>query len=142
MAKFDETILMKNYETPSSKSQLKQILKNFIGRSGAIGSIIIEKSSGLTVESFLPSDIDEDVVSAMGSAMLSMSFRSINELEQGNFQHVLTEGSKGYTCIFNINDETLLLVLCNKMTKLGLILLEGKRSIQEIRNIMEKEEFI
>ncbi len=61
---------------------------------------------GLIMASSLPSDVDEDRISAMSAAMLSLGDRIAEELRRGKLQRVYIEGSNGIIVLLAITVKT------------------------------------
>jgi predicted regulator of Ras-like GTPase activity (Roadblock/LC7/MglB family) len=77
--------------------------------------------------------MDEERTSAMSAAMLSLGERIGQELARGNVEKVMVEGDNGYGILIGCGDDAVLLVLASKSAKQGLLMLDIKRSVAEIR---------
>src|SRR5210317_2483145 len=82
---------------------------------------------GLSIASALPQEIEEDRVSAMSAAMLSLGERIASELGRGILEQVYIRGENGYVLLTAVGEEAVLTVMARKEAKLGLILLDMKR---------------
>jgi predicted regulator of Ras-like GTPase activity (Roadblock/LC7/MglB family) len=60
---------------------------------------------GLIMASALPADVEEDRVSAMSAAMLSLGERIANELRRGQLDQVFVRGEDGYVILMAIGEE-------------------------------------
>ena len=63
---------------------------------------------GLIMASQLPADVEEDRVSAMSAAMLSLGDRIANELKRGQLDQVFVRGEDGYVVLVSIGEEAVL----------------------------------
>jgi uncharacterized protein len=91
---------------------------------------------GLPLASTLPSGMDEERVSAMSAAMLSLGERIGNELARGTIDRLYVEGDKGYGILTSCGEEAVLLVLASKAAKQGLLMLEIKRVTGDLRKAL------
>ncbi len=92
---------------------------------------------GLTIASFLPAGVEEDRVSAMSAAMLSLGERIASELGRGLLDEVYVKGEKGYVVLRAVGEEAVLTVLARQQTKLGLLFLDMRRASQDLAVILE-----
>lgn len=91
---------------------------------------------GLIMASALPADVEEDRVSAMSAAMLSLGERIASELKRGQLDQVFVRGEDGYVLLMAIGEEAVLTALANSRAKLGLIFLEMKRTASELVHLV------
>jgi predicted regulator of Ras-like GTPase activity (Roadblock/LC7/MglB family) len=91
---------------------------------------------GLTIASDLPSDVEEDRVSAMSAAMLSLGERIATELGRGGLEQVYIRGADGYVFLTSVGEDAVLTVLARKDAKLGLIFLDMKRAAEDLSGIV------
>ena len=91
---------------------------------------------GLTIASDLPADVEEDRVSAMSAAMLSLGERIASELGRGVLDQVYIRGNEGYVILMSIGDDAVLTALARKGAKLGLIFLDMRRAAADLRALL------
>ncbi len=87
---------------------------------------------GLIMASALPASVEEDRVSAMSAAMLSLGERIASELGRGVLNQVYIKGSDGYVILMSVGEEAVLTVLARKEAKLGLIFLDMRRTAEDL----------
>jgi uncharacterized protein len=87
---------------------------------------------GLTIASALPQGVEEDRVSAMSAAMLSLGERIANELGRGSLDQVYIKGEKGYVVLMSVGQDAVLTALAREQAKLGLIFLEMRRATADL----------
>jgi len=87
---------------------------------------------GLIMASALPSSVEEDRVSAMSAAMLSLGERIASELGRGVLNQVYIKGNDGYVILMSVGAEAVLTVLARKEAKLGLIFLDMRRTAEAL----------
>jgi len=95
------------------------------------GSAIVSVD-GLSIASALHQDIEEDRVSAMSAAMLSLGERIASELGRGILEQVYIRGENGYVLLTAVGEEAVLTVMARKEAKLGLILLDMRRAVEDL----------
>lgn len=91
---------------------------------------------GLTIASSLPSGVEEDRVSAMSAALLSLGERIAGELGRGTMDEVYVKGAGGYVILTAVGEEAVLTVLARAGAKLGLIFLEMRRAAEDLTDIL------
>ena len=87
---------------------------------------------GLTIASSLPREVEEDRVSAMSAAMLSLGERIANELGRGALNQVYIKGQNGYVVLMAVGEDAVLTVLAREQAKLGLLFLDMRRATQDL----------
>ena len=91
---------------------------------------------GLTIASDLPADVEEDRVSAMSAAMLSLGERIASELGRGILDQVYIRGDEGYVILMSIGEDAVLTSLASKGAKLGLVFLDMRRAAADLRALL------
>jgi predicted regulator of Ras-like GTPase activity (Roadblock/LC7/MglB family) len=91
---------------------------------------------GLTIASAMPASIEEDRVSAMAAAMLSLGERIAGELGRGSLDQVYIRGRNGHVLLMSVGDEAVLTALVREGAKLGLILLDMRRAADDLRRLV------
>jgi hypothetical protein len=91
---------------------------------------------GLVIASSLPSGVEEDRVSAMSAAMLSLGERIASELGRGLLSQVYVKGGSGYVVLTAVGKEAVLTVLARQGAKLGLVFLEMRRAAQGLETLL------
>lgn len=120
-----------------SRSQLMvERLRDFQASSTDIEASAIVSVDGLTIASALPQDVEEDRVSAMSAAMLSLGERISSELGRGSLNQVYIKGEMGYVILMSVGEEAVLTVLAREQAKLGLILLDMRRVTEDLEQLI------
>jgi predicted regulator of Ras-like GTPase activity (Roadblock/LC7/MglB family) len=91
---------------------------------------------GLIIASSLPSGVEEDRVSAMSAAMLSLGERISAELGRGQLDQVYIHGKQGYVLLMSAGNDAVLTVLAREGAKLGLVLLEMRRAAEDLSKLV------
>ena len=122
-----------------SKSRTQQMiesLRNLQASSPDIEASAVVSVDGLTIASALPQGIEEDRVSAMSAAMLSLGERIASELGRGALEQVYIKGENGYVLLTAVGEEAVLTALARKDAKLGLIFLDMRRATESLNKLL------
>ena len=92
---------------------------------------------GLTIAAALPANVEEDRVAAMSAAMLSLGERIAGELARGELDEVYIHGESGYVLIMSVGLDAVLTALAREEAKLGLVLLEMRRAVSDLRKMIQ-----
>ena len=112
--------------------QMQQILKALVTNTPDVEGSATVSIDGLVLASALPSGTDEDRVSAMAAALLSLGERTAHELQRGTLEQIYVKGNAGYIILMQAGPEAVLEVIAGSQAKLGMVLLDMKRAAQEI----------
>lgn len=91
---------------------------------------------GLIMASALPASVEEDRVSAMSAAMLSLGERIASELGRGVLNQVYIKGNDGYVILMSVGEDAVLTVLARKEAKLGLVFLDMRRTVENLAALL------
>jgi hypothetical protein len=86
--------------------------------------------------SSLPADYDEDRISAMSAAMLSLGDRIADELRRGQLKRVYIEGTDGIIVLMAIGEDAVLTVMARSSAKLGLVFLDMSRAVKDLTELI------
>jgi predicted regulator of Ras-like GTPase activity (Roadblock/LC7/MglB family) len=91
---------------------------------------------GLIIASDLPADVEEDRVSAMSAAMLSLGERIAGELGRGMLDQVYIRGDNGYVILMSVGEDAVLTSLARQDAKLGLVFLDMRRAAADLARLI------
>jgi uncharacterized protein len=91
---------------------------------------------GLIMASSLPAGVDEDRISAMSAAMLSLGDRIASELSRGQLDQVYIRGKEGIIVLMAVGEDAVLTVLARSTAKLGLIFLDMSRAAEDLARLL------
>ncbi len=111
-------------------------LRELQASSPDIEASAIVSVDGLTIASALPQGIEEDRVSAMSAAMLSLGERIASELGRGSLEQVYIKGESGYVILMSVGEDAVLTALSREHAKLGLIFLDMRRATEDLRKLI------
>jgi predicted regulator of Ras-like GTPase activity (Roadblock/LC7/MglB family) len=120
-----------------SRSQLMvERLRNLQVSSPDIEASAVVSVDGLSIASALPQGVEEDRVSAMSAAMLSLGDRIAKELGRGALDQVYIKGETGYVILMSVGEDAVLTALAREQAKLGLIFLDMRRAAQDLSRLI------
>ncbi|HEX2979492.1 MAG TPA: roadblock/LC7 domain-containing protein [Anaerolineaceae bacterium] len=120
-----------------SRTQLMvERLRELQASSPDIEASAVVSIDGLTIASALPQEIEEDRVSAMSAAMLSLGEKIANELGRGSLAQIYIRGEHGFVVLMSVGEDAVLTALAREQAKLGLIFLDLRRAAEDINKII------
>ncbi len=122
--------------TKSRTQKLIDRLREMQSSSPDIEGSAIVSVDGLSIASALHQGVEEDRVSAMSAAMLSLGERIASELGRGVLDQVYIKGNNGYVILQSVGDEAVLTIMARKQAKLGLILLDMRRAVEDLTSLI------
>ena len=122
--------------TKSRTQLMVERLREMQVSSPDIEASAIVSVDGLTIASALPQEVEEDRVSAMSAAMLSLGERIATELGRGSLDQVYIKGEKGYVVLMSVGEEAVLTALAREQAKLGLIFLDMRRATDDLKKLI------
>lgn len=117
---------------------LAMVLDEFLRSSPDVEAAAVVSADGLPMASALPSHLDEERLSAMAAAMLSLGERAAETLGRGGLQQIFVEGANGYVFLMAAGPA----VLCSitrQSAKIGLVLYEMRRAGSSVASVLETQ---
>ena len=128
----DGYVLVKLMDS-SRSSQMVSRLRDMQATAPDIIASAVVTVDGLTLASVLPSELDEDRISAMSAAMLSLGERIASELQRGALDEVYIRGEEGFVLLTAVGQDAVLTALSRNEGRLGLIFLEMRRAAEDLQ---------
>jgi predicted regulator of Ras-like GTPase activity (Roadblock/LC7/MglB family) len=122
--------------TKSRTQLMVERLRELQASSPDIEASAVVSVDGLTIASALPQGVEEDRVSAMSAAMLSLGERIASELGRGTLGEVYIKGETGYVVLMSVGEEAVLTALAREKAKLGLIFLDMRRTAGDLAELI------
>jgi predicted regulator of Ras-like GTPase activity (Roadblock/LC7/MglB family) len=116
--------------------EIEAVLKGVRTRVPDIEGLAVVTRDGLPIASALYTNTDEDRISAMTAASLSLSERVVFELERGLMEQVIITGSNGLIIIRDAGEHAVLVAMTRVKAKLGLVLLDIKRAAEKLSGLI------
>ncbi|MCE7946786.1 MAG: hypothetical protein DYG88_05085 [Chloroflexi bacterium CFX4] len=91
---------------------------------------------GLSIASVLPGNVEEDRVSAMSAAMLSLGERISGELGRGGLEQVYIRGTAGHVVLISVGADAVLTSMARESAKTGLVFLDMKRAASDLEKLV------
>ena len=118
--------------TKSRADQMVERLQTMQAAAPDIEASAIVSVDGLIMASALQQGVEEDRVSAMSAAMLSLGERISSELGRGSLEQVYIKGDAGSIVLTSVGEEAVLTAMARHEAKLGLIFLEMRRAAEDL----------
>ena len=118
--------------TKSRSEQMVERLRAMQAAAPDIEASAVVSVDGLIMASALPAEVEEDRVSAMSAAMLSLGERISGELGRAGLEQVYIKGDAGSIVLTSVGNEAVLTALARQDAKLGLIFLEMRRAAEDL----------
>ena len=120
----------------SRKQKIIERLRQLHNSLPDIEASAVVSVDGLAIAAALQEGVEEDRVAAMSAAMLSLGERIAQELGKGSLEQVYVKGSNGYIILMAIGQDAVLACMAAEQGKLGLIFLEMRRAVEDLRKIL------
>lgn len=111
-------------------------LRDLQASSPDIEASAVVSVDGLSIASALPQGVEEDRVSAMSAAMLSLGERIASELGRGSLEQVYIKGEQGYVILMSVGQDAVLTALAREQARLGLIFLDMRRAVEALEKLI------
>jgi predicted regulator of Ras-like GTPase activity (Roadblock/LC7/MglB family) len=122
--------------TRSRTEMMVDRLREMQAASPDIEASAVVSVDGLIMASALPAEVEEDRVSAMSAAMLSLGERIAGELGRGSLEQVYIRGGSGFVILTAVGEEAVLTALARQEAKLGLVFLEMRRAAEDLTRLV------
>ncbi len=122
--------------TRSRNELMAARLREMQAASPDIEASAVVSVDGLIMASALPMDVEEDRVSAMSAAMLSLGERIAGELGRGGLEQVFIRGNQGYVIVTSVGTEAVLTALTREGARVGLVFLEMRRAAEQLARLV------
>ena len=85
--------------------KLGYVLQNFVSTTSDVQGAAVVTHDGLPLSASLPGGMDDERVSAMSAAMLSLGERIGHELGRGDIDRIYVEGNEGFSILTSCGEE-------------------------------------
>ena len=129
----------------SSKTELLNELLLDLSRASqgnVEASAVISKSQGLTISTYYPEGIDEnvvpdeDVIAGRSTQIQEATRKVFKQLKRGPLVRMLIEGETGYVIICDAGADAILAVLTNKRANIGYMFFMMTRIAKRIERVL------
>ena len=116
--------------------EMQEELQRLQASSPDIEATALITLDGLMLASTLPDSSDEDRVSAMSAALLSLAERVTLDLGRGILEQVFLRGAEGDVLLMAVADKAVLGILSRREAKLGMLIYYMRRASKELANFL------
>ena len=121
---------------PIDTARLTEIVQTFVAETSHVQGAALVTPEGLPLAGSLPTGLEEARAAAMGAAVVAIGDRIGDELQRGPVQHILLEGTRGFSILTLCGEEALFLVLASTEVKQGILMIEIRRVVDEMAQIV------
>ena len=115
-------------------SELQGLLSDFLNKTSQLLGVMLISSEGLSLMAAFSSNLNEEGTAAISSKMLFWGEKLIEEVNQGEINRIILEGSEGYCLLVNCQNEIFLLVLASKKILKRWLVLEINCLVKKIQS--------
>ncbi len=109
----------------------REILEKMVRDYSLDGAVIISEE-GLPLASYVLVQIDEDMISASGAALVSASITTAENVGKGKLNQITLKTDKGYLLFTKMEGGTILGVMTSEKAKLGVILMGIREALKDL----------
>jgi predicted regulator of Ras-like GTPase activity (Roadblock/LC7/MglB family) len=125
-----------HFMSKNRSQQMVDRLRSMQASAPDIEASAVVSVDGLIMASALQQGAEEDRISAMSAAMLSLGERIAQELGRGGLEQVYIKGDKGFIVLISVGAEAVLTALARQEGKLGLVFLEMRRAAEDLSKLV------
>lgn len=114
---------------------IKEKFNKLLENDKTVESLILISKDGLPISSTLSME-EEEKIAALSASLVMLGERAIEDFKKGSFEEIFAKGKDGYIFIYNISQNIALLGILNNEAKLGLIRLELKNLVNDLKEIL------
>ncbi|CAG0987346.1 MAG: roadblock/LC7 domain-containing protein [Anaerolinea sp.] len=116
--------------------QMTDRLRDMQRSNPEIEASAVVSVDGLSMASALPANVEEDRVSAMSAAMVSLGERIAKELGRGTMEQVYIRGKEGHVILIAVGEDAVLTGMARENARTGLVFLDMKRAAQDLEKLV------
>lgn len=108
------------------------ILKKLNSTSSDIQASAVMSRDGHSLATVLGGSVNSVRLGAMCATLLSLGEKASMELKRGSLKQILIHGEEGYVLLLRIGEKAVLAVVSRPSANLGMMLVEARRTANEI----------
>jgi hypothetical protein len=120
---------------PAEPSGLKRALAEMAARLSFQGVAVISRD-GVVLAAELPGQFDQARLGAIAAGILSLSGRSVGQLQRGELQQTVIQGTDGKIIITHAGGKAALVALADTNLSLGMAFLEARETAQQVADLL------
>lgn len=114
---------------------IKEKFNRLLENDKTVESLILISKDGLPISSTLSME-EEEKIAALSASLVMLGERAIEDFKKGEFEEIFAKGKDGYIFIYNLSPNIALLGILNNEAKLGLIRLELRNLVNDLKEII------
>jgi len=114
---------------------IKEKFNKLLENDKSVESLILISKDGLPISSTLSME-EEEKIAALSASLVMLGERAIEDFKKGEFEEIFAKGKDGYIFIYNLSPNIALLGILNNEAKLGLIRLELRNLVNDLKEII------
>jgi predicted regulator of Ras-like GTPase activity (Roadblock/LC7/MglB family) len=114
---------------------IKEKFNKLLENDKTVESLILISKDGLPISSTLSME-EEEKIAALSASLVMLGERAIEDFKKGEFEEIFAKGKDGYIFIYNLSPNIALLGILNNEAKLGLIRLELRNLVNDLKEII------
>ena len=130
----EEGILKKIKIAAVGKEEVDLILTDFM-RAGKIEGMTVMRKDGLTISSFMPKDVDPNLIAAMGTKVMANAEMSSMELEKGRPKFVLIKAGDQNILIYSGKSLSVIAIV-RSGESVGFVISEMEKLIEKLNTLI------
>ncbi|STZ07361.1 Roadblock/LC7 domain [Moraxella caprae] len=120
-------------------AKFNEILDELHADSAEIEASALITDDGMMMASHLPMGVNEERISAMSAALLSVSERMIDTLSGNESERVMVQSKVGYVIVSAVAESLLLTVVARPDAKLGMVFHDIKKASQAVQAVLNSQ---
>lgn len=131
---------MKKAKAPEKKKEkLGNLLKNLIDSEDIEGAAIVRRD-GILIIAEMPSSIDGRTFAAMTATMAGAAETAVTEIKDASPDTIIVEAKNTRLVSVGAGDDVLIACVARADAKLGLVLLEMKKTAKDVESVISGED--
>ncbi len=119
----------------AAPSALERALSEMAARLSFQGIAVISRD-GLVLAAELPGQLDRARLGAIAAGLLSLSARSVGQLQRGELQQTVIQGTEGKIIITHAGETAALVALADTQLSLGMAFLEARETARQLAGLL------
>ncbi|MEJ5185500.1 MAG: roadblock/LC7 domain-containing protein [Candidatus Geothermincolales bacterium] len=117
--------------------RINTVLRELRANLPEVEAVVLISSDAMALASDISDDSDEEMISALSSSVLNMGERAARDLRRGVLEQVFIKGDQGSLLLMHCGPQALLSLMVKPEAKLGVVLMEAKRTVEELSRLFD-----
>jgi len=117
--------------------RMNTVLRELRANLPEVEAAVLISSDAMALASDISDESDEEMISALSSSVLNMGERAARDLRRGILEQVFIKGDQGSLLLMHCGPHALLSLMVKPEAKLGVVLMEAKRTVEELSRLFE-----